>query len=66
MRNMSKSFFLEKVSLGLLLKNIAIMRNFVDSLTKMQVQEFKNIKLINRKPMKNLQEERVFVIKQQV
>ena len=63
---MSKSFFLEKVSLGLLLKNIAIMRNFVDSLTKMQVQEFKNIKLINRKPMKNLQEERVFVIKQQV
>ena len=66
MRNMSKSFFLEKVSLGLFLKNIAIMRNFVDSLAKMQVQEFKNIKLINRKPMKNLQEERVFVIKQQV
>ena len=57
---------MEKVSLGLFLKNIAIMRNFVDRLTKMQVQEFKNIKLINRKPMKNLQEERVFVIKKQV
>ena len=30
---------------------------------KMQIQEFEIIKLINRKPMKNLQEEKVFVIK---
>ena len=42
------------------------MKNFVDSLTKMQVQEFENIKLINRKPMKNLQEERVFLIKKKL
>ena len=45
---------------------IAIMKNFIDSVTKMQVQDFENITLTNRKPITNLQEERVFIIQKQV
>ena len=42
------------------------MKNFIDSVTKMQVQDFENITLTNRKPITNLQEERVFIIQKQV